>query len=316
MDFAERLDLIRSVRDELSKMDFEDVELLVEESGLGFLDWDEWRDNRRSAVGKIVRKADDNQLITLASYLSGRRGGDIETANPARSDGERAPLRLFASHQSDHKLVASGLAEAFAMYGITLFVAHEHIEPDQLWRAEILRELNAVDGGIAFLHDEFKTSDWCSQEVGWLLGRGVPVISLKYDIPPFGPLAERQAVATFGHDTGALVNSVLDVLAGRSELHGRLASSYVTGMARSFNFATTVRIWVRLRNLRNLDGPQCRDLLRALETNNQVYWAYSPDDGGRAYTDVVPEFLRSQPGIVEIQQALDEYVAGLALTAD
>jgi hypothetical protein len=142
-----------------------------------------------------------------------------------------------------------------------------------------------------------------------LLGRGVPVMSLKFDLAPYGPLGERQAIAAAGKDAPALAELLLDVLEARAELHGGLASSLVKAVRESRSFKKTDQVWERLRKLRNLDGDQCRVLLDAVENNTQVYWASSPHDGGRAYEQVVREFLRSQPGVAAVEADLEAYDA-------
>ncbi len=82
------------------------------------------------------------------------------------------------------------VAAALDRYGIELFVAHEDIEPDREWKDEILNALGTTDGSVAFLHQEFKTSDWCGQEVGWHLRpdrhrvaglRGVHALAVRAD---------------------------------------------------------------------------------------------------------------------------------------
>jgi len=216
-------------------------------------------------------------------------------------DGSRSPepLLIFASHQSHHRALVGQVADELKWFGVTLFVAHVSIEPDRLWREEILRTLDRADAGVSFLHKEFKASDWCDQETGWLLGRRVPVISLKFDLTPYGPLGERQAINAVGLPPKAIATSVLDVLEARTELHPTLASSLVEAMNASRSFNTTDHVWERLRKLRNLDTAQCGHLLDAVENNSQVLWAGSPHDGGNPYTEVVHAFVAEQPGAVD-----------------
>lgn len=304
MDPSERIDIIRSLRDELDAMEYEDAELVLAEYGIGSLSLEDWQYERWLILGRTLRQASDDDLISLASHFSSEELADAGSAStePGRIEG---PLRLFASHQSNHKQLVSSVARALQRFGVGLFVAHEDIEPDREWKDEILRHLAQADGGVAFLHSEFKTSDWCSQEVGWLLGRGVPVISLKFDIAPYGPLGERQAIPARGRDAADIASDILGVAESRADLLRALASSYVEAMSASPNFSTTDSVWLRLRKLRNLDGVQCERLLEAAETNTQIYWANSPHDGGRSYKDVIPDFIQRQPGSSAVSQRIN-----------
>lgn len=309
MDRSERIRLIAELRDELGELSYDDAELVMEEFGFGFMPTNDWEFERARELGRLLRAATDDDLVSLGSHLSSETVEDAAHGVTRAASGSRRPLALFASHQSSHKALVGSVAAALDRYGVELFVAHEDIEPDREWKDEILKALGTTDGGVAFLHQEFKGSDWCGQEVGWLLGRGVPVVSLKFDLAPYGPLGERQAIPAAGKDAPALAEALLDVLEARPELHGGLASSLVKAMRESRSFKNTDEVWERLRKLRNLDEEQCRVLLGAVEDNTQVYWASSPHDSGRAYADVVRKFLRQQPGSPAGEAELDGYDA-------
>jgi hypothetical protein len=213
-------------------------------------------------------------------------------------------LTLFASHQSSPKALVGSVAAALERYGVEMFVAHEEIESDREWKDEILKALGTTDGGVAFLHQEFKGSDWCAQEVGWLRGRGVPVVSLKFDLAPYGPVGERQAIPAAGKDAPALAEALWT--------SSKLVPSSTAGSPRPWSRRCASRTALRTRmrsgagwKLRNLDEEQCRVPLEAVEVNTQVYGASSPHDSGRAYKTVVHDFLRQQPGAAAVRAELD-----------
>ncbi len=87
--------------------------------------------------------------------------------------------RLFVSHRDEHKREAQQLAEALEGFGISAFVAHDTIRPMSEWRHEIQKGLETMEVMLVYLTDDFDRSIWTNQEVGFALGRGVPVISLK-----------------------------------------------------------------------------------------------------------------------------------------
>ena len=72
----------------------------------------------------------------------------------------------------------SSLRGKLAKFGITAFVAHNDITPSKQWREVIKAGLRSCHMMVAILHDDFHKSQWCDQEVGWALGRGIPIATL------------------------------------------------------------------------------------------------------------------------------------------
>jgi hypothetical protein len=79
-------------------------------------------------------------------------------------------------------------------YAISGFVAHEDIHPTLEWQAEIERALYVMDAFIAIHTVGFSASFWTQQEIGFAVGRGVKIISLKMGEDPTGFISKRQAL--------------------------------------------------------------------------------------------------------------------------
>lgn len=88
-------------------------------------------------------------------------------------------LRLFITHRDEYKRQANRLARALEEYGVSAFVAHETIGAMEDWKKEILKGLETMEVMLAFLTDDFDRSTFCNQEIGYALGRRVPIIPLK-----------------------------------------------------------------------------------------------------------------------------------------
>jgi hypothetical protein len=252
------------------------------------------------SVSDVVCGATDEQLLGLADYF----GIEVPGAAPAldqRDDksGSEAivdrPLLLFASHLAAQRTLVHAVAGALARYGIELFVAHDSIEPDLSWHDEIVGALDRCDGGVAFLHQGFRESQWCDQEIGWLLGRHVPVLSLKFDLAPYGPLGKHQAQSALNLSAETLAEQLVERVAAKPEFRTYLGRSLVNGIARSRSFRTTDLVWRHLREFDDLTASQFFDLMAAAKDNNQVYKANSPHDDGRPYGDVISDYLNSLP---------------------
>lgn len=102
--------------------------------------------------------------------------------------------RLFLSHKSEVKVEVAKLKEDLAFFGITCFVAHEDIKPTKEWQSEIENALDSMDALAALLIADFHNSDWTDQEVGFALGRGVPIVPVKLGQDPCGFIGKSQAL--------------------------------------------------------------------------------------------------------------------------
>ena len=67
--------------------------------------------------------------------------------------------------------------------------------PDaQRWQAEIERGLATMDAMVAILTPGFRDSVWTNQEIGFALGRGAKIISLRMGEDPPGFISAEQAI--------------------------------------------------------------------------------------------------------------------------
>lgn len=305
MEKEDRVRLLFAIRDKLAEgYSGADAFTLLDEFGISYPQTFE-----DYSLLDVLRTATDEELLAVSSFLFAEDDRRLADAAAAGAGGSGEPLLVFASHQSNHKALVGEVAAEMARFGITLFVAHVDIEPHAAWRNEIIRTLRTCHAGVAFIHNEFKTSDWCDQEVGWLLGRGVPVITLAIDLAPYGPMGEKQAIPATDLHAGGIAAAVIKVLVAQHELQPHLAASLTSALVNSANFQTTDQIWSLLRNFRNLDAQQCARVLEAVEENDQVYRAHSAMDGGRPYAEVMLDFLRQQTGVSEVAARLEEVQA-------
>ena len=177
-------------------------------------------------------------------------------------------VKLFISHRDTHKGKANELARALEPYGLSSFVAHDTIEPMTQWQAEIRKGLETMDIMLAFVTDDFHESPWTNQEIGFALGRDIPVLALKLQqTDPGGFLGHEQALrgsldapAESARDVCRLVDGAM----GQSRLIGAFVAS------REFN--ETIKRFARMEEvierLSDDDVAQIRDGFAA---NSQLY---------------------------------------------
>ena len=129
----------------------------------------------------------DSGLLT-----TGRRAVSTDATNRIWGEGG---FRVFLSHKSEVKKETSKLKEGLRLFGISCFVAHEDIHPTKEWQDEIENALASMDAFAALMTKDFHDSDWTDQEVGFAVGRGVPLLAANLGSVPYGFIGKFQALS-------------------------------------------------------------------------------------------------------------------------
>lgn len=118
-------------------------------------------------------------------------------------------FRLFLSHKSEVKTQTAELKTSLKKYGISCFVAHEDIHPNQLWQTEIENALATMDGLVALMTENFHESEWTDQEIGYAFARGVPILSVRLGRDPYGFIGKFQALSSTWNDAPKKIRNIL-----------------------------------------------------------------------------------------------------------
>jgi hypothetical protein len=116
-----------------------------------------------------------------------------------------------------------------ADYGVDGFVAHTTIEPTSEWIDVIQLALRTCHAMVAMLTDDFATSRWCDQEVGFCVGRGILIVPVRMGIDPYGFIGRYQGLTPSSRSLIGLPSQIFDLLArhpltgGEDGRSGRLA---------------------------------------------------------------------------------------------
>ncbi len=122
-------------------------------------------------------------------------------------------LRVFISHSVKDYSFAKKLKEQLMNSDISCFVAHKDIEPTKKWQREIIKALSSMELVLALITEDFNESWWTNQEVGFALGRDIPIISIKLaQAPPPGFIYETQAITLNEIDIGPHSTGYLNLL--------------------------------------------------------------------------------------------------------
>lgn len=183
--------------------------------------------------------------------------------------------RLFISHKADDKQLAMGIkARLRDHYGIASFVAHEDIEPSKEWQREIERVLGEMDGLIALLTPEFRDSPWTDQEIGFALGRKVPVISVRLGMDPYGFIGKYQAILGGNKTPDALADEIAITFFKNSDRGDRRIDAYLARLRHAGSFDTANGLFTRLSEFKYMSPEQEQCLVDIFNTNSQVMGSF------------------------------------------
>jgi len=188
-------------------------------------------------------------------------------------------FRLFVSHCSSRKVEVGQLKLELSTFGVSGFVAHDDIEPSLLWQAEIERALRTCEALLAIVTDDFSESLWCDQEVGYVLGRGLPVLPLQYGKAPHGFIAKVQALPLpKGHTLASRAQHIVDLLLKAPQTAASMTTALVRATAEASSFAQAKATAALLESVPGLNRAHAGLLRDALKANSQVSDAFGVPD--------------------------------------
>jgi hypothetical protein len=103
-------------------------------------------------------------------------------------------MNTFISHASKNKKTAGRIKKYLDKFGFNCFLAHEDIQPQTMWPAEILKALKRCDLFLPLLTPIFMESFYCQHETGFAYCNKVEILPIKASKAPMGMIADLQAV--------------------------------------------------------------------------------------------------------------------------
>jgi hypothetical protein len=209
---------------------------------------------------------------------------------------ESGRIRMFISHVSKHRLAASKMKDALGPMGVCAFVAHEDVEPTLEWQTEIETALQSMDVFCALLTPEFRSSRWTDQEIGFALGRNVPIIAMRLGEDPYGFIGKIQGVQGSLSNPEELATNSFNAVLRLDALRTKTIDALVGAVAQSASFADAKSGMKRLTAQQNaLTRTQVERLLRAARDNSQVKEAFGVAEQIRQIAKKAGVVLPKQP---------------------
>jgi hypothetical protein len=191
-------------------------------------------------------------------------------------------FRVFLSHLAAHKVAAARLQEASLEFGMSCFVAHNDIEPTQEWQTQIETALATSDALVALLHPDFHASNWTDQEIGYAMGRGIPVYSVRLGQDPYGFIGRFQAFTGNGKGASVLARELFESFRKNKQTQARIGDVLVTLFEESGSFADAKTRIGYLEELTTWDASYTNRIRAALKANSQTADSWGVPDRVKA----------------------------------
>ena len=132
---GERLKIIKQIAGRMAEMEWGELDFTLRQFDLPISDSDFVNDKYTYALN-MVGRGSDQTLLELYEYLfedrpSGAAAASIDSAVETPGCWEAGRFRLFMSHVTKDKVMATAVKQELAQYGIDCFVAHQDIKPTE-----------------------------------------------------------------------------------------------------------------------------------------------------------------------------------------
>jgi len=183
-------------------------------------------------------------------------------------------IRAFFSHKDNTKQKVQALADQLMQYKISGFVAHTGITPTKEWQSEIENALRLMDCLIIYLTEDFQNSDWTDQEVGFALGRNIPVFTIRMGKDPYGFFGKWQGIQGVDKKTPELANEVRQYIYNHPKLKSQSTEVLISAFENSGSWAESERLMVMLQKIDSMPSMLIDRIEQAYKNNSQVRDCY------------------------------------------
>lgn len=206
----ESISLKESIVLALESSDFSIIDLILDEYNTQKHSHYDFETTKEYILFKI-KKLSADELYSINDYLNKRK-----TTHDNPKLWGNCVLRVFISHLSKDKKKAKALAKELKNYNASGFVAHIDIKPNDEWLQTIESALESMDVLLALVTEGFKESDWTVQEIGFALGKGVPVVAIRNGMDPFGFFGKLQAIPGTGRYPKDIIKDFISIINEKS----------------------------------------------------------------------------------------------------
>lgn len=272
-----RVKLIQKITTHLEREEWPIIDLTLKQ--FGFPVTDLWDGTIKAYLVEMLSQGKDSDLTELAEHIDADASENSGAPIPAELDyWEPGKLRTFISHLSGNKKQGSDLKDQLSPLGMTGFIAHKDIHPTSEWQTEIEAALAACELMVALVYPGFKESEWCDQEIGYALGRGVPVFTIRVGADPTGFVSRFQAFHGKGKTASKIAAEIFDAAITHKQLQTRMAEILLTMFESSGSFAAARDHMDHLEKLTHWKPSYSKRIRKAVKDNYEVTHSFTVPD--------------------------------------
>jgi len=264
---SQRISLLKEICERLQMEEWSLIDVTLSQFGLPISD--SWSGTKYDYIIQMSKLGSDSALVELGQHV-----GYIveETPKPGIDPPfwRKGMFRLFISHLSAERVLAAQIQEALLNYGISGFVAHNDIEATLEWQSQIEMALATSDSLVALLHPGFHQSNWTDQEIGFPMGRGLPVFAVRFGQDPYGFIARFQGFTGNAKTSDALARELFDAYLKNKQTQKRMAEVLLSLFQDSGSFASAKTRIGYLEQLVVWDPSYVPRIEVALQSNSQI----------------------------------------------
>ena len=298
---SQRATLVIRLLDALFERNWTEIDVILTSFGLTGLDLEYNPDYGivHAQCRSSIQATDGKTLIELAEHVLGETispepvsGRSIDRADDLWGTGI---VRVFISHLATERAFVGEVSEELARIGICSFVAPDSIDVTQEWQHEIERALRSADVLAGLVHPHFYDSYWTQQEVGWALGREIPVVLIGLGEAPRGFPARIQALMIRSADATSAwkVGSAIAVwLTHHEPWRTPVVDRLVDDLRNAGSFVGGRAAAERLRDVGRLSDPILDAIELAYLSNDQLYPNHV---GARVIEEILVAHRRTLP---------------------
>jgi len=271
---SQRVSVMKEIAKRLGAEDWPLIDVTLRQFSLP---WSEtWESSKEAYVLNMIEEGPDDALVDLALHVGYEFSPSASRVDPPF--WRKGMLRLFLSHLASHRDWAAALQTALVSFGISAFVAHSDIEPTAEWQTQIETALATCDVMVALLHPGFHESNWTDQEIGFAMGRGVPVFSVRFDQDPYGFIGRFQAFNGNGKDVEILAKEFFDSYRKNKQTQRRMAEVVILLFEESDSFLGAKTNMGYLEELEIWEPSFSTRIRSAVKNNSQVRESWGVSD--------------------------------------
>jgi hypothetical protein len=268
---SQRISLIKGIAQRLEDEEWPMVDLTLTQFKLPTSN--DFIGNKTTYVIQMVKVASDSILIELAAHL----GLIVEPTGRTSIDPTfwgTGTFKLFLSHLAEHRRWVGELQSELLKFGISAFVAHNDIEPSTEWQTQIELALATCDGLVALLHKKFHESKWTDQEIGFVMGRSLPIFAVRLGQDPYGFIGRFQAFQGLDKDPTEIAQELFDCFRKNKQTQKRMAEALLRLFEESRSFAAAKTRIGYLELLEVWEPSFSSRVTEAVKKNDQIEYSF------------------------------------------